>query len=50
MSSYEDDTDITGKPKIIVLWTRPLIEIIDTQIYIDDVLVWSNGKLVHRDD
>lgn len=39
-----------GQPEIIVLWKRPLIEIIDNKIYIDDILVWKNGEFVHRDD
>lgn len=38
------------KPRIIVLWKQPLIEIINDRIYIDDVMVWNNGKLVNRDD
>lgn len=34
--------------KPTVLWTKPLIEIIDNCIYIDDVLVWRDGELVYR--
>ena len=40
----------TGQPETVVLWKHPLIEIIDNKIFIDDVLVWKNGELVHRDD
>ncbi len=42
--------DKTDEPAIIVLWKTPLIEIIDNKIFINDVLVWKNGELVHRDD
>lgn len=34
--------------KPIVLWTKPLIEIIDDCIYIDDQLVYRNGEFVKR--
>jgi len=41
---------LTDKKKPIVLWTKPLIEIIDNCIFIDDMLVWRDGILVKRDD
>jgi len=34
------------KKKPIVLWQSPLIEIIEDEIYIDDWLIWKDGKLV----
>ena len=39
---------MSEKKKPIVLWTKPLIEIIDNCIYIDDMLVWRDGEFVNR--
>ena len=43
-----NESETPKKPT--VLWTKPLIEIIDNCIYIDDELVWRDGELVHRKD
>jgi len=37
-----------SKEKLIVLWKKPLIEIIENCIYIDDTLVWRDGEFVNR--
>lgn len=48
--SAEKREDIKETEKIIVLWQKPLIEIIDEMIFIDDVLVWRKGIFVGRND
>jgi len=41
---------ILSKKEPIVLWTKPLIEIIDNCVFIDDVMVWRNGEFINRND
>lgn len=43
-------TGLTEEKKPIVLWKKPLIEIIDDMIFIDDILVWRNGEFMRRKD
>ncbi len=37
---------VEDKIKPIVLWQKPLIELIGDCIFIDDVLVWRNGETI----